>query len=309
MAPSWSWPRPTGMVTPRSRGGSPNRESWRCASSAADSASWPSTAARWRRAPTSSPTAAADASGASLYAVLHPPPDPEHVPSTLVRPAESPTLARFIDHVDIVVTLHGYGRSGMFTALLLGGRNRGLAATIGERLRPALDGYDVVTDLDAIPRELRGLHPDNPVNLPRLDGVQIELPPRVRGLGPKWADWTRGRVRAAGPGAGRRARRRRRRLAGRRHQAARDPMTGARGRRLLDRRAAVGRGNRVCRVRRCRATRLPRCRSPGPRHVTGRRDDARPRAPRSPERRSPPPSPRTPRNWSATGTAPSSTSG
>ena len=133
--------------------------------------------------------AAADASGASLYAILQPAPDPEHVPSTLVRPAESPTLACFIDHVDVVVTLHGYGRSGMFTALLLGGRNRELAATIGERLRPALDGYEVVTDLDVIPRELRGLHPDNPVNLPRLDGVQIELPPRVRGLGPKWADW------------------------------------------------------------------------------------------------------------------------
>lgn len=133
--------------------------------------------------------AAADASGASLYAVVHPPPDPEHVPSTLVRPAESPTLARFIDHVDVVVTLHGYGRSGMFTALLLGGRNRRLAATIGARLRPALDGYEVVTELDVIPRELRGLHPDNPVNLPRLGGVQIELPPRVRGLGPKWIDW------------------------------------------------------------------------------------------------------------------------
>jgi phage replication-related protein YjqB (UPF0714/DUF867 family) len=134
-------------------------------------------------------TAAADASGASLYVVLHPPPDPRHVPSTSIRPADSPTLARFLDHVDVVVTIHGYGRSGMFTALLLGGRNRGLATTIGTRLRPALDGYEIVTDLDAIPRELRGLHPDNPVNLPRFEGVQIELPPRVRGLGPKWADW------------------------------------------------------------------------------------------------------------------------
>jgi phage replication-related protein YjqB (UPF0714/DUF867 family) len=133
--------------------------------------------------------AAAEASGASLYAVLHPPPEPKHVPSILVRPAESPVLAAFIDHVDVVVTIHGYGRWGMFTAVLLGGGNRELAATIGERLRPVLDGYDVVTDLTEIPRELRGLHPDNPVNLPRLAGVQIELPPRVRGLGPKWADW------------------------------------------------------------------------------------------------------------------------
>src|SRR5262245_18491623 len=138
--------------------------------------------------------AAATASGASLYAVLHPPPEPEHVPSILVRPAESPVLAEFIDHVDVVVTIHGYGRWGMFTSLLLGGGNRELAATIAERLRPTLDGYDVVTDLDEIPRELRGLHPDNPVNLPRLAGVQIELPPRVRGLGPRWADWRGGGV-------------------------------------------------------------------------------------------------------------------
>jgi phage replication-related protein YjqB (UPF0714/DUF867 family) len=134
-------------------------------------------------------SAAAEASGASLYAVLHPPPEPQHVPSILVRPAESPVLAEFIEHVDVVVTIHGFGRWGMFTSLLLGGSNRRLAATIGERLSSVLDGYDVVTDLAEIPRELRGLHPDNPVNLPRLAGVQIELPPRVRGLGPKWADW------------------------------------------------------------------------------------------------------------------------
>jgi phage replication-related protein YjqB (UPF0714/DUF867 family) len=133
--------------------------------------------------------AAAEASSASLYAVRHPPPNPEHFPSVLVRPAESPALARFIEHVEVVVTIHGYGRSGMFTALLLGGRNRDLATTIAERLRPGLDGYEVIVDLEQIPRELRGLHPQNPVNLPRFDGVQIELPPRARGLGPKWADW------------------------------------------------------------------------------------------------------------------------
>jgi len=133
--------------------------------------------------------AAAEQAGASLYAVLHPPPDPAHLASTLVRPGASPALARFIEHVDVVVTIHGYGRSGRFTELLLGGRNRDLAEVIAERLRSALHGYTVVTDLDEIPRELRGLHADNPVNLPARAGVQIELPPRVRGLGPKWADW------------------------------------------------------------------------------------------------------------------------
>lgn len=46
-----------------------------------------------------------------------------------------------------------------------------------------ISGYHVVTDLAAIPRELRGLHPDNPVN--RVAGVQLEPPTRVRGLSPR----------------------------------------------------------------------------------------------------------------------------
>lgn len=133
--------------------------------------------------------AAADASGASLYIVEHPPPSPEHFPSTDVRRDQSPVLHEFFDHVDVVVTLHGYGREGLYTSLLLGGSNRDLAATIGAALAPALPDYDIVTDLDAIPRDLRGLHPGNPVNVPRLGGVQVELPPRVRGLTPHWADW------------------------------------------------------------------------------------------------------------------------
>ncbi len=56
-------------------------------------------------------------------------------------------------------------------------------------MQGALPDFDVVDDLDRIPRELRGLHPDNPVNRPRHAGVQLELPPRVRGLGPFWADF------------------------------------------------------------------------------------------------------------------------
>jgi phage replication-related protein YjqB (UPF0714/DUF867 family) len=47
----------------------------------------------------------------------------------------------------------------------------------------------VLTDLEAIPTELRGQHPRNPVNRARQQGVQIELPPRVRGSSPLWWDW------------------------------------------------------------------------------------------------------------------------
>jgi len=101
----------------------------------------------------------------------------------------SAALQSFLDHVRVVVTVHGYGRDGMFTTLLLGGRNRALAATLRDGLAAALPDYEICDDLEAIPRELRGLHPANPVNVPPEAGVQLELPPRVRGLGPRWAGW------------------------------------------------------------------------------------------------------------------------
>lgn len=130
----------------------------------------------------------ATASGASLYAVVQPPDLRWHIPSKLVDPAASPALATFVDHVDTAIALHGYGRTGLFTTLLVGGRNRELAAHVRSVLAGYLEDYTVVDDLDTIPVELRGLHPDNPVNRLRGAGVQLELPPRVRGLGPFWAD-------------------------------------------------------------------------------------------------------------------------
>jgi phage replication-related protein YjqB (UPF0714/DUF867 family) len=107
----------------------------------------------------------------------------------MVDPAHSEALASFIDHVDVAVAVHGFGRQDMWTTLLLGGRNRELALTLGHELGQALPEYDVMHDLEAIPMALRGLHPDNPVNLPSGGGVQLELPPRVRGMGPFWSDW------------------------------------------------------------------------------------------------------------------------
>jgi phage replication-related protein YjqB (UPF0714/DUF867 family) len=132
--------------------------------------------------------AAAARAGASLYAVLQPAELRWHIPSADVDPGASPALARFLDHVEVVVALHGYGRAGWWTKLLAGGGNRALAADVRRRVEAALPGYEVIDDLSAIPRALRGMHPDNPVNRPRCGGVQLELPPRVRGLGPYWND-------------------------------------------------------------------------------------------------------------------------
>lgn len=141
-------------------------------------------------------TEAAARAGASLYAVIQPVPMREHLPSSAVRADESPALAAFLNHVSVVVAIHGYGREGLWTSMLLGGSNRDLAHQLAGHLRTALPEFHALDDLDAIPSELRGLHRDNPVNQPTLGGVQIELPPRVRGLTPHAAryDRTDGRI-------------------------------------------------------------------------------------------------------------------
>jgi len=125
---------------------------------------------------------AAERSGASVYAVQQPPELRWHIPSHQVSGSER--LAAFLDHVEVAVALHGFGREGCWTQILLGGSNRPLAAHLGRCLQPALPHFEVVDDLDRIPVDLAGRHPSNPVNRPRQGGVQVELPPRVRGLTP-----------------------------------------------------------------------------------------------------------------------------
>jgi phage replication-related protein YjqB (UPF0714/DUF867 family) len=131
----------------------------------------------------------AERSVSSYYGVVHPADWTLHLPSTRVTPDQSDALAAFMGHVDVVVTIHGFGRRQLFTSVLLGGRHRRLAAHVASHLRRTLPAYDIVDDLERIPTELRGIHPGNPVNLPPQRGVQIELPPRVRGSSPLWWDW------------------------------------------------------------------------------------------------------------------------
>jgi phage replication-related protein YjqB (UPF0714/DUF867 family) len=126
---------------------------------------------------------AAQAADASVYLLRHPDHYPHHLSSARFRAEESARLAAFLDHVDVAVSLHGYGRIGRSTHLLAGGRNRTLATHLASHV--VVPGYQVVTDLDAIPRELRGLHPNNPVNRVRGGGTQLELTPLVRGISPR----------------------------------------------------------------------------------------------------------------------------
>ena len=134
-------------------------------------------------------TAAAEASGASSYVVTHPPPEP-HTSRRRTSDAGSPSCS-----TSSSTTSPSSSPSTATGATACSRRCSSVAAietsptTLGRQLAPALPDYQVVTDLPAIPRELRGLHPTNPVNVPPGGGVQLELPPRVRGLGPRWADW------------------------------------------------------------------------------------------------------------------------
>lgn len=138
---------------------------------------------------------AARHSGASFYAVLQGPDDQWHLPSHLVRPAESKTLTAFLDHVDVVISVHGFGRPDLMRSVLLGGRNRQLAEHIAMSLIERLPHYEVLYRPEDVPSRFAGRHPDNPVNLPRFGGVQIELPPRIRGKSPLWTGFSRpGRV-------------------------------------------------------------------------------------------------------------------
>lgn len=138
-------------------------------------------------------TDAAERAGASLYAVVQPPDLRWHVPSRQFDPRVSPALRAFLDHVEAVVSLHGYGglrdSDDRWTTVLVGGANRLLAAELAARLRARLPEYTWLDELDRIPPHLRGVHPDNPVNRPRAGGVQLELPPRARGFGRYWAEF------------------------------------------------------------------------------------------------------------------------
>ena len=132
---------------------------------------------------------AAEIAGASYYGIQLPDNLEWHIPSHKVTADQSPLLNEFLSHVNIVITVHGFGRAGFFTSLLWGGRNRRLAAHVGQHLRHHLPAYRIIDDIDEIPGNLRGMHQDNPVNVVEHAGVQLELPPRVRGTSPLWWDW------------------------------------------------------------------------------------------------------------------------
>jgi len=117
----------------------------------------------------------------SYYAVIQPEGSRIHLSSKYFDPNQSSKLGQFLEKIDTLISIHGYGKEDDFWALLLGGNNRELAYHLAGSLREVLpEEYRVVDQIDNIPPPLRGVHPDNPVNFPINGGVQIEIPPGLR---------------------------------------------------------------------------------------------------------------------------------
>jgi phage replication-related protein YjqB (UPF0714/DUF867 family) len=147
---------------------------------------------------------AAAQAGASYYAIVHPPGLRVHLTSRLHDPEHSANLRAFLEHVDVAISVHGFGRDGFalwldpvhglriepygpairgkqvgpLRGIILGGLNAELLKAARELLEHRFAGYHVADE-----RVRLGFHPDNPVNLPSAHGVQIELPPGLRGIG------------------------------------------------------------------------------------------------------------------------------
>jgi phage replication-related protein YjqB (UPF0714/DUF867 family) len=135
----------------------------------------------------------AERCGASLYAVTYPGTWEEaralHVSCSRIEPDASPALQKFMDHCRVLVAIHGFTREHLRHAALVGGRNTGLAALVGEELRERLPEPAEVLEGDDVPEGLRGRDPANIVNRAPEAGAQIELAPRLRVAYPSRIFW------------------------------------------------------------------------------------------------------------------------
>lgn len=147
---------------------------------------------------------AAEQAGASYYAILHPSNLRVHLTSRLYDPAHSAQLRVFLRHIDVAISVHGFGRDGFalwidrdrglvvepygpavrgrqtgpLRGIILGGLNVPLLQAARGLFQERFAGYHVADE-----RVRLGFHPENPVNLPSAHGIQVELPPGLRGIG------------------------------------------------------------------------------------------------------------------------------
>jgi phage replication-related protein YjqB (UPF0714/DUF867 family) len=147
---------------------------------------------------------AAQRSGASYYAIVQPRDLRVHLTSRRHDPQQSEAMQVFLGHVEVAISVHGFGRDGFsfyidpgcnpvieaygparrgrqtgpLRGIIVGGLNAPLVDMASRLLRDRLPGYHAGSEHVRL-----GFDPRNPVNLPSAHGVQIELPPALRGIG------------------------------------------------------------------------------------------------------------------------------
>jgi phage replication-related protein YjqB (UPF0714/DUF867 family) len=147
---------------------------------------------------------AAEQTGASYYSIVQPAALRVHLTSRRHNPDHSALLRAFLRHVEIAISVHGFGRDGFalwvdpvrglvidpygpalrgsqngpLRGIIVGGQNPELLEAARRILHDRFAGYHVADE-----RVRLGFHPDNPVNLTSARGIQVELPPGLRGIG------------------------------------------------------------------------------------------------------------------------------
>ncbi len=120
-------------------------------------------------------------SGASLYIYAGRLPTGNlslHRPSHGVEIDNHPLLLRFLSHVNTAISIHGHGRSQK--CAYVGGLHQVMVQRFIELAQPVLSQYQWITDPEITPPGIRGRNPDNIVNLPPDQGMQLELPKALR---------------------------------------------------------------------------------------------------------------------------------
>ena len=123
----------------------------------------------------------ADHSGASLYVFAGRRETGNlslHRPSHRVILQDRPLVKKFLNHVNMAISIHGHGRNER--CAYVGGLPQAMVQQFVEVAQAALSHYEWIFDPESIPSEIRGQNPNNIVNLPPAQGMQLELPRDLR---------------------------------------------------------------------------------------------------------------------------------
>ena len=101
-----------------------------------------------------------------------------HRPSHDMGHENRPLALRFLSHVKTAISIHGHGRNRK--SVYVGGLHQNMVQGFVEFVRPALPRYQWISEPEFIPPEIRGRNPNNIVNLPPAQGMQLELPRELR---------------------------------------------------------------------------------------------------------------------------------